>query len=482
MNVIAHNLMAMNTQRMLRTNQKKSSASSVKLSTGYKLNIAADDAAGLCISEKMRQQIRGLEKGSGNIQDGISLVQVADGALADVHSMLHRMNELAVQAANDTNTKKDRQALQHELEALTTEINRIGKDTTFNTMHIFDDLYGTNDINVGDVTKMISCPSANLGYMAEAHQVNGKWFPASTLDFSNINESNIEKLHEKGFSFSCSRGCEEIFDFKFATDATPSSASNLSGKVHHYYTVNISNCKNGKEIIDTLFAFVQANPPVNNTGGEINNNIEPGDLAVSHSNNMARSPDGTKLTIYANTKVASVGNYLTSGYATEEEARNAYPLDGYPYQNAGEVDCSVITALRDFSNIKNEFNIQCSSNEKNRQMIRTNMMNADILGVNDLYLTTNKSANIAIDLIAAAVNTVSTQRSELGAYQNRLEYSYNNVTNEMENVQSSESRIRDTDMAEEMIEYSKHNILLQSGQAMLVQANQNTANILNLIQ
>lgn len=480
MNTITHNLMSMNTQRTLRINEKKVSDSSIKLSSGYKINKSADDAAGLSISEKMRWQIRGLTKGFQNIQDGISLIQVADGALSEVHSILQRMNELAVQAANDTNTWNDRKALQHEVDSLSDEIDRIGKNTTFNNMHIFDDLYGDETVNVGNITKIISCSSANMGYLQEGYEINGRWYPASSLDFSNINENNIQKLNGKGFSFCCSQSCDEVFDFKFVTDSTPSSAANLTGKVHHYYTINISSCKTGAEVVDALFSFVKSHQPTGNGSGGLGA-MGVGDLGVSHSNNMAKSPDGTKLTIYANLKI-EYGIPDPNGYATEEEAKNAYPLKHYGTSQSGAIDCSDLTRLRDTSSARHTFNIQCSSSSRNNLKIQTHMMNADILAVNDLFVLTSRSAEIAMKLVAAAIDTISEHRSDLGANQNRLEHSYNNVTNEMENVQASESRIRDTDMAEEMTEYAKHKILMQTGQAMLMQTNQNNSTILKLLQ
>ena len=268
--VVQHNLTAMNTSRQLNGVTGALSKSTEKLSSGYKINRAGDDAAGLSISEKMRSQIRGLNKASSNAQDGISLIQVAEGALNETHSILQRMNELATQAANDTNTSKDRTAIQQEVNQLTSEINRIQSTTQFNTMNLLDGTFTGKSLQVGS----------------------------------------------------------------------------LSGQ----------------------------------------------SIGISISN-----------------------------------------------------------------------------------------MNASSLEVNDLTVSSFSDAGEAMSKIQAAIDKVSTQRSKLGALQNRLEHTINNLDTTAENTQSAESRIRDTDMASEMVQYSKNNILSQAGQSMLAQANQSNQGVLSLL-
>ena len=269
--VVQHNLAAMNTNRQMGIVSSSLQKSTEKLSSGYKINRAGDDAAGLSISEKMRSQIRGLNKAASNAQDGISLVQVAEGALNETHSILQRMNELATQAANDTNTSTDRTAIQAEIDQLTSEINRIQSTTQFNTMNLLDGTFSSKNLQVGS----------------------------------------------------------------------------LSGQ-----SIGIS--------------------------------------------------------------------------------------------------------------IKN--------------------MDASSLGVNALKVSSFASAGSSMDKIQSAINLVSTQRSTLGALQNRLEHTINNLNTTAENTQAAESRIRDVDMATEMVEYSKNNILAQAGQSMLAQANQATQGVLSLLQ
>ena len=268
--VVQHNLSAMNTSRQLNMVTSAQSKSTEKLSSGYKINRAGDDAAGLSISEKMRSQIRGLNKASDNAQDGISLIQVAEGALNETHSILQRMNELATQAANDTNTSTDRKAIQQEVDQLTSEIDRIRSTTQFNTQNLLDGKFSKKNLQIGS----------------------------------------------------------------------------LSGQ----------------------------------------------SISISVSN-----------------------------------------------------------------------------------------MNASSLGVNALKVSSFANAGEAMSKIQAAIDKVSTQRSKLGALQNRLEHTINNLDTTAENTQSAESRIRDTDMADEMVQYSKNNILSQAGQSMLAQANQANQGVLSLL-
>lgn len=462
--VVAHNLSAMNTQRQFGAITGALSKSMEKLSSGYKVNRSADDAAGLAISEKMRAQIKGLNKGGDNIQNGISLIGVADGALEEVQGILQRMNELSVQAANDTNTFSDRKALQNEVSELAKEISRIGKDTTFNTMHILDDAFSTNTTSI---TQLVTCAAADDGYLTEAIQANnGNWYSSATLDFSNIDATNIAKLHNKGFSFNCSQNCSEVFEFKFVTDGTASSASNLQGKVHHMYTIDISACQSGSDIIDTIFSFVRKNPPIGNGAG--GSTVFNGAIGVSHSNEMIRS--GNTLTIYENWR----------GYSTEETAKKVY-ANGNNGAGSGAIDCTSLTKKLDDDAV-NEFKIQCSSNNNDYQSIKTHKINAGLLDVDTLTLTSHYAASSSIKKVADALEKVSSYRSELGAYNNRLEYSYNNAKNSEENIQRAESAIRDTDMAEEMADYMKNNILSQVSNGILAQANLNNQSVLKLLQ
>ena len=459
--VVTHNLLAMNASRMFSITDASQKKNVEKLSSGFKINRAADDAAGLTISEKMRSLVRGLNQGSDNIQDGISLIQIADGALSEVNSMLHRMTELSVKSANGTNTSEDRRAIQKEIGQLAAEITRVGKNTTFNTMHILDDAFGS-DLE-GKVTELVSSPAAETGHMTEAYNDNGTWHAAATLDFSGVNSSNIKNLNNQYFSFTCSQSCSEAFKISFNI-GKGNSTSNLEGAVEHQYSIDIKGCNSGADLVNRIMTYVSANPSSKSSGSE---NISPisGALGVSHSNSLLR--DGNKLVILDN-----------AGTASKEVALAKWKNSTSPY---GAVDCSSITKTTS-EEIINEFPIQCSNVIGDDEIIRTRRMNAQILGVDDLDLSTVDGSLEALDKIKLANSKVGDQRSELGAYQNRLEHSYDNNNNKAENTQAAESRIRDTDMATEMMKYTKNSILAQAGQAMMAQANQSTQGVLSLLQ
>lgn len=465
--VITHNLPAMNAQRQFDNVSAVLSGSAEKLSSGYKINRAGDDAAGLSISEKMRTQIKGLNKGATNIQDGISLVNVADGALEEVQDILQRMNELSVQAANDTNMDEDRNALNEEIKVLAEEITRICKDTTFNTQHILDDVKATN---ITSITQLVKCKAADSGYLDESvlsnssTPTNPKWYPAAKLDFSGVTAADISKLDGKGFSFTCSQSCAEEFEFKFKTDGTGSTASNLTGDVRHIYEIDISQCQSGADIVSELYNFVAANQPNGNKG--THSDIMTDAIRVCHSNDLAIN--GSTLYVYANHSPSS----------SQAAAEKQYPRT--PGSKYGAIDASSLVNIND-NEVVNEFYIQCSSNADDKQLIKTHKMNAKLLGVDALSVTSHTSASKAITTVQKAIDKVSGYRSELGAYTNRLETSYNNVRNTSENIQRSESLIRDTDMAEEMMNYTKSSILSQAGSMMLAQANLKNQNVLSLL-
>lgn len=458
MNVIAHNLLAMNANRQAGIVTTRKSKVSEKLASGYRINRAADDAAGLTISENMRSMIRGLNQGSNNIQDGISLVQIADGALSEVHDMLHRMNELSVKSANGTNTQADRDAIQEEVNNLTKEIDRISKTTTFNTLQIFDDAFGLEA--GGSVTKYVSSKSADKGYMVESKYMNGYYYTVANLNFSGINKKNLDFLDDKSFSFTCGYGCGEVFEFTMSTN--PSTVDKLTKSGSRYnYTINVAGCTSGAEVADRIYNYVNANP----YGGVVADSV-PGGAQVAHR--QALMKDGSKLVIVD----------TSSKKSTAAEAENLYPKSYAP--SYGAVDASALVAPH-YDDLVNEFNIQCSNTQNDVETIRTHRMNAQVLGVDSLRVNSQDKARGAIDTILKAVAKVSSQRSELGAYQNRLETSYSSNQNKAENSQAAESRIRDTDMADAMVDYSKESILLQMGQAMIAQANMSTQGVLSLL-
>lgn len=457
---VTHNLGAMNASRQFNITRNTISKSSEKLSSGYKINRAADDAAGLTISEKMRSLVRGLNQGSDNIQEGISLMQVADGALSQVDDMLHRMTELSVKAANGTNTEEERQAIQKEINQISSEITRIGKSTTFNTMHILD--YGEVDPPAEEAPELIRCESAPKGFMGEAYPYGGRYYPAAILDFSGLDEEKIQKLNDKSFSFVCGYGCGETFRFTFR-EGTGADLDNPGGGGTHNYTLGTDGITTGADLASALYNVV-INHPITGYEGDFH-----GGVKVSHASGFAMI-DSTTLAVFQ-------GN---ENYSTPTQAANAYPVGSNPRR--GLVDCAEITRESDNEEYINKFSIQCSNVRDDCEVIETYRMNAAVLGIDPLHVGTEAEARAAIDKVKLATDKIGRHRSAYGAFQNRLEHSYRNNTNKAENTQAAESRIRDTDMASEMVRFSTANILSQAGISMLSQASQNPQSVLQLLQ
>ena len=389
--VVQHNLTAMNANRMLGVTTGLQAKSSEKLSSGYRINRAADDAAGLTISEKMRKQIKGLDQASTNAQDGVSAVQTAEGALTEVHSMLQRMNELAVQASNGTNSEADRQAIQDEIDQLTTEIDRVAETTKFNEIYLLkgDDATTTNTLKPHD--------AGLAGTMSDVAADGTYTFTADTLATGD----------------TVSIGGKEYTIVDDYDDYADENAAHAVGA----YTA------------EHAYGLMETELLAANQIGDIDHTAE-----VENKN------DGTFT--------------ITPGQATV-----ANPLS--------------------FS-----LHVGADADMTNKINVNIETMSSAGLGIKGITVAdaSGKAATYAIDAIADAVAKVSSQRSSLGAVQNRLEHTIANLDNVVENTTAAESRIRDTDMAEEMVEYSKNNILAQAGQSMLAQANQSTQGVLSLLQ
>ena len=460
--VLSHNITAMNANRQLGIVTGKSAKSSEKLSSGYKINRAADDAAGLSISEKMRNLIRSLDQGSENIQHGTSLVQIADGELAEVNDMLHRITELSVKAANGTNSESDRKAIQEEISQIIKEIDRIHTTAKFNETYLFD---GTDPMH-GEGNKLgglVESPSALIGGMVEAYKKGDKNCSAAILDFSPINSSNIDQLYGKSFSFVCTEGCKETFKFTFANGG----GDKLEGRDTklHKYTVDIKGIKRGAELIDRVFEAVKAKP-VNSDYGNASTYT---DLKVSHYGWLTKDGEH-KLVIYS-----------TGGRGSSTSPTAAPKFETAKRTGDGGVDGAEIMGAGRQRQVKS-LKIQCSNAVNDVIWLQLERMDSAYIGVKNIDVTTEGGALDAINVVSQADLLVSEMRARYGAYQNRLEHSYNNNQNKLENTTAAESRIRDTDMAEEMVEYSKNNILKQAGQSMLAQANQSTQGVLSLLQ
>lgn len=433
--VIQHNMMAMNASRQNGIVTRHKEKTTEKLSSGYRINRAADDAAGLAISEKMRRQIRGLSQAVENAQDGISLVQVADGALNEMHDIIQRVNELSVQAANGTNTDVDRGYIQQEVGQLRTEINRICKTTTFNEIYLFDtpSIIG---IDTDDYSHAVFDESVTLGGTSYSR--------SKELDFSQLNAGNMDSIAGKAFSVICSAGCGQRFTFSFNNTGTNSAS--MSGTDLNI-NVDVSGFTTGAEVAAKVFELAESKQTdiLTSIGGSFDSTPTAGTIGIGHANGMAL--DGDKLIMYA----LSGGN---SGYveATQMEGGDRT----IPLQVGSEAG----------------------------QIIPLNLYNLSpaVLGMGDINVSTVPGAKKAIDQAKTALGKVSEIRSYYGAMQNRLEHTIKNLNNIVENTTSAESSIRDTDMATTMVDYSNTNILSQAGISMMTQANQMNQTVLSLLQ
>ncbi len=630
--VVQHNLRAMNSNRMLGITTGQLSKSSEKLSSGYKVNRAADDAAGLSISEKMRKQIRGLSQASANAEDGISAVQTAEGALTEVHDMLQRMNELANKAANGTNSVSDRQTIQDEISQLTTEIDRVAETTKFNEIYLLkgDGTKGTKTLEAHDAGlagKLSESRNGKATFTADSFKV-GDTVKIGGTDYNIVGSKRTDAYNSMN-QFAVKKGdkiTQNGVTYTVDADAADASAAagikvkdsdgnaltiTVSEGATHTTSLGINTTLVGKNGLDLSNGAVAAY-----TGWKAGDTIVDKDgveytyvdvSAATHPNGVghAFSPDG----VYH----ATSGFYKTEGSKAADTAYSAQEGDIYTVAATGETNSIVSTTanggknkgivsvedlqkeirkLADATTVtiaensnatavtytvgvtKKEdgsaftaddiaalvkagnqvkvdtvdyYAIDVSANEKtdisiqdayrmmekeletassvgadekasvkhkgngvfeitqgkveidnalsfalhvgadadmtNKIGVNIKTMSASGLGVKNLNVVddSGNAATYAIDAISDAVATVSAQRSLLGAVQNRLEHTINNLDNVVENTTAAESQIRDTDMATEMVKYSNANILSQAGQSMLAQANQGNQGVLSLL-
>ncbi|SEA22662.1 flagellin C-terminal helical region [Pseudobutyrivibrio sp. ACV-2] len=628
--VVQHNLQAHNASRMLGITSSAQAKSTEKLSSGFRINRAADDAAGLSISEKMRKQIRGLDQASTNAQDGVSAVQTAEGALTEVHSMLQRMNELAVQASNGTNSETDRNSIQDEIAQLTTEIDRVAETTKFNETYLLK-----GNAQGAEVTKTVKAHDAGLDGKLVENATNG------TTKFTlNKKLETGDKVMIGGKEYNIGSGkstdsYRNVSDLKTTTmkvgdsvtvdgktttltkDVKASSVISTTevagdqiiakdGTVYQYYAAGtkttagwydkstyqdtdlyeasgnrktvgqlavegstwkhadaksglnefniVENIKNGEKsafdlgnagkitadnvkgtdlaagdtvtqsgeektavatankTVKTLQEVAQAIGKLDNTKKVTIRNIDGSNEQEYNIAETAAQEDKATFTLTREhiTELLKEGQQVkvdnaemtVAGVEAADSSKiskaRAYTLMAEELQKASSIGAD--TEAKVLSNNDGTFEItQGTVTYKDKLSFNlhvgadadmTNKINVDVdamssagLGIKGINVAddTGNAATYAIDAIADAVAKVSQQRSALGAVQNRLEHTIANVDNVVENTTAAESRIRDTDMAEEMVNYSKNNILAQAGQSMLAQANQSTQGVLSIL-
>ena len=479
--VVQHNMQAANANRMLNVTTSAQSKSTEKLSSGYKINRAADDAAGLTISEKMRKQIRGLDQASTNAQDGVSSVQTAEGALTEVHSMLQRMNELATQAANGTNSKdSDRQAIQDEIDQLTTEIDRVSETTKFNETYLLKGEAGTKTINMkahdaglkgtltdnGDGTATFVMDTLNAG---DKVSIGGKNYTIGATKTDT--DALIDKAATTGAEKDITINGKLYKYIKGVTGGDDSAADKPKGG---YYLDGVVSATSTAKSSADLKGFATAGSTVSAAGKEITS-MKAADVTAG-----VKSNDSTVITKAKAYELAGKELLAANSIGDTKGSSNVVNAntnaDGSFKITLGQAEVANSLAF--------SLHVGADADMTNKIQVNIDAMDSASLGIKGLNVKddSGNAATYAVDAISDAISKVSSQRSSLGAVQNRLEHTINNLDNVVENTTTAESRIRDTDMAEEMVNYSKNNILAQAGQSMLAQANQSNQGVLSLLQ
>ena len=510
--VVQHNMQAMNSNRVLGGTTLAQAKSTEKLSSGFRINRAADDAAGLTISEKMRKQIKGLNRASKNAQDGISAVQTAEGALTEVHSMLQRMNELSTQAANGTNSKSDRDAIQSEIGQLTTEIDRVAETTKFNETYLLKGDSSTTE------KKTINLPAHDAGLKGDLVD-NGDG--TATFTMKDLEAGNKVTIGGKEYTIG-----EEVSDgqnppteglVKDLPKALHPDTKKLvtgdkvtiNGREYTYHSGKTADGQkeekydNGKgaQVVAGFYAEDPTKLKDKAAADAVCKTCDTGNATSFKVGTVIKAGekefhvlgyDTTKKTVLPNKDDPSAISLADARTKVAEELAKANKIG----DTVGNVAKEGIKDNKDNTFTIHvgkakvpqtlSFNLHVGSDADMTNKINVNVeaMTSAYLGVKNLNVSddSGNAATYAIDSIGDAISKVSAQRSSLGAIQNRLEHTIANLDNISENTTAAESRIRDTDMASEMVEYSKNNILKQAGTSMLAQANQSSQGVLSLLQ
>lgn len=483
--VVQHNMQAANANRMLNVTTSAQSKSTEKLSSGYRINRAADDAAGLTISEKMRKQIRGLDQASTNAQDGVSSVQTAEGALTEVHSMLQRMNELATQAANGTNSKdSDRQAIQDEIDQLTTEIDRVSETTKFNETYLLKGEAGTKTINMkahdaglkgtltdnGDGTATFVMDTLNAG---DKVSIGGKNYTIGAI----VKDATDAIDTENGKNANPDITLNGV-TYKYVTAKTADTTNKLGSVGAGYYADGKYDNSNNTNVTAKYADLAALKKDVAEGSTVKVGNIEMN--VMKGANDGIDDNDSTVISKAKAYELASkellAANSIGDTKGSSNVVNAKTKADGSFKITLGQAEVANSLAF--------SLHVGADADMTNKIQVNIDAMDSASLGIKGLNVKddSGNAATYAVDAISDAISKVSSQRSSLGAVQNRLEHTINNLDNVVENTTTAESRIRDTDMAEEMVNYSKNNILAQAGQSMLAQANQSNQGVLSLLQ
>ena len=513
---IQHNIAALNSYRNLTGNNSAVSKNLEKLSSGYRINRAGDDAAGLAISEKMRAQITGLNTAQKNAQDGVSLVQTAEGAMTEVHSMLNRMVELADQSANGTYADEvDRENLQKEISSLKDEIDRIADSTNFNGINLLDGSLSTGKLpTFTGLDGLTPTTIAATGNKTE-------------LTIGDVTTGGVaqDKEYSMTFNYTDANGAAK----EKTITLTAKDNQTLVDANGNQYTLGTKGQASANEMATAFAGALSADSEV---GGQFTVTANAGKL--SFVSKETGSTGGSKV-LAATTKYDTTSATLTAAQTAGTDAKVEYDFktmekdkvftvngEKFVFATAGKQfdsdvnvlettgtnptadevgkmagmianklglsdeqvkdDGTKITFSASAGNGGLTLQIGDTADKFNQMTVSVGDMHAKALGISDVDISTQAGAKAAVDKIKSAINSVSSTRGDLGAIQNRLEHTINNLSVSAENMTAAESRIRDVDMANEMMAYTKNNILVQSSQAMLAQANQLPQGVLQLLQ
>ncbi|ABX44197.1 flagellin N-terminal helical domain-containing protein [Lachnoclostridium phytofermentans] len=499
---INHNISALHGNNQLKINNNALDKSLERLSSGYRINRAADDAAGLAISRKMKTQIEGLEQSSRNASDGVSVIQTAEGALNEVNAMLQRMRELSVQAANGTNTAEDRLAIQKEINALNNEITRISTDTEFNTKPLLNgnldcqSYSNTSDVEMISLSDNVDAKDYNFIITGDARQAVMTGMQLGGLS-DQIADDQAGVININGIEIKINAGdtMEQVFEkLRGACDTMNIKVfAQVGTSVNPDYD-GFAGYESGP-IDNGSLVFMTKEYGSNQTiEMHCDNDKLSGLLGISSGGAKAIGVDA-KATLgngFSSTATASCsGNIITvtdgDGFeikfkATPGAAKTAFTdqtvnNDGASITDGAGSDNVSITVLQ-----AGPMDLQIGANEGQTMEVRIPRVDTYTLGTNIVNVCTQEGASSAISILSKAITMVTDIRAKLGAYQNRLEHAIANLDVGAENITEALSRIEDTDMAKEMSLFTQKNVLVQAGTAMLAQANQRPQNILSLLQ
>jgi len=521
--IINHNLGAMNANRNMGINQSNAGKSMEKLSSGLRINRAGDDAAGLAISEKMRGQIRGLDQASANAQDGISMIQTAEGALNETHSILQRMRELAVQSSNDTNVSVDRGEIQKEMDELAKEVTRISNNTEFNTQKLINGGIADTGIksakfHVGansnqDITLSVNAMDAkSLGVSRDkttsatgvgADLVTGATFTGD-LGIGVQDGAVITATYTSG-STTAAKAAVKTGDVNLAGSIAFDTATDIT---INGVNVNLTNVKalgaayDGATNVANVAAKLQLDINATALNGQYTVGVSGTKLTISSTAtgsaakvDLTGSDVATGATLLGITSLGSVSGVNT--VVVPDKVTLTSNKGATQTVNVLGADTSINVTNGNFQGMKlnlggaastlggglaDTVTVTATSTAAAAATFTSGAKTADAVTEAGLDVSTQINASTAITTIQSAIETVSAERSKLGAYQNRLEHTIANLGTSSENLTSAESRIRDVNMAKEMSTFSKNNILAQAAQAMLAQANQQPQQVLQLLR